>query len=63
MVQRQKESLAKYLYDLSKILFGTTVLRNLVAAGPFDMITFFWGGILTVMSLYYGYALDGIKKE
>jgi len=59
MTQHQRENLAKYLYDLSKILFATAVLGNLIASGPFDVITFAWGTLTTGLFLYWGYKLNG----
>ena len=38
MTQHQRENIAKYLYDLSKILFATAVVGNLVAWSRMNVI-------------------------
>lgn len=63
MTQRQRENLAKYLYDLSKVLFATAVVGNLIAGARFDVISFLCGGIVGTSFLGWGYFLDGNKPE
>lgn len=62
MVQRQREGLARYLYDLSKIAFATAVIGNLVARQYFDVITFVWGTMVALMFLWTAYLLDGVRE-
>ena len=59
MVQRQRENVAKYLYDLSKIVFATGVVGNLVAWKQFSMVALVLGGIGALVFLWWGYVLDG----
>lgn len=61
MTSRQRENAAKYLYDLSKILFATMVVGNLLAADQFDMLLFVLGGVIAVVFIWWGYALDGME--
>ena len=58
MDPRQRENIARYLYDVSKILFATTVVSNLVMRTHFDVITFMWGAASSFISLGWGYLLD-----
>ena len=39
MTQKQRENLAKYLYDLSKIIFAAGVVSNLVAWQQINVVT------------------------
>ena len=59
MTQRQRESIAKYLYDLSKIIFAAAVVGNLLAVERFNMLSFVLGGLTSFVCLEWGYALDG----
>ena len=59
MTKCQRENLAKYLYDLSKILFATAVLGNLLAGQHFDVLSFLLGTWVAVGCFWAGYALDG----
>ena len=63
MTQRQRENIAKYLYDVSKILFAATVAGNLVAWRCFDMLSFVMGAIAGSSSLWWAYRLDGVEGK
>lgn len=63
MTQRQRESAAKYLYDLSKIVFAAAVVGNLLAAKSFDMLVLIIGGGMSYLSFWWGQLLDGIKEQ
>ena len=61
MTQRQRENIAKYLYDLSKILFATAVVGNLVAWSRMNVIILAVGSIACLSLVWCGYKLDGVK--
>jgi len=52
LTKRQKENIAKYLFDLSKISFAVPVIGTVVSKEPFAFATF-WGGIF-----FYHYNLS-----
>lgn len=60
--QRQRESVARYLYDLSKIVFATAVVGNLVAWENFNVINLVLGGITVWVFLKWGLSLDEEKR-
>lgn len=61
MIQHQRENIAKYLYDLSKIVFATTVVGNVIDRGHFDVVILIFGTVVSWMFLEWGYALDGTQ--
>ena len=62
MTQRQRESAAKYLYDLSKIIFAAAVVGNLLTARNPNVLVLLIGGGLSCLSFWWGHVLDGIKE-
>ncbi len=58
MNQRQRENSAKYLYDLSKIVFATGVVGNLIAWRHFDVVILLSGLGVTYLFFWAGYQLD-----
>ncbi len=63
MTLRQRENAAKYLYDLSKIVFATAVVGNLIANKSFDMLVLIIGGGMSYLSFWWGQLLDGVKER
>ena len=61
MTQKQRENLAKYLYDLSKIVFATTGVGNILAWKQLNVIALILGGLAAGVFLWWGYNLDGRK--
>ena len=59
MTLRQRENTAKYLYDLSKIVFAGAVLGDFIAWERFNVITLVFGATLSYSFLWWGYMLDG----
>ena len=59
MVQRQRENVAKYLYDISKFVFATVVLGNFVAGRSFDVLSLINGISGAYIFFWWGYSLDG----
>lgn len=58
MIQRRRENVAKYLYDLSKIVFATAVIGKLVDREHFDVLFSILGVVISWMFLEWGYALS-----
>ncbi len=58
MVQRQRENVAKYLYDMSKIVYATTVISNLAAWRDFDIMALVVGASGGYILFWWGYLLD-----
>ena len=63
MTHRQRESVAKYLYDASKIVLATAVMGNLVARGPFDVITLMAGAVTAASCFGCAYTLEGETSD
>jgi len=61
MSQRQRESLAKYLYDLSKIVFATAVVGNVLAWKQLNVVALLIGGTVGGVFFWWAYRLDGLK--
>lgn len=59
MIQRQRENIAKYLYDLSKIVFAGAVLGNFISWERFNVVTLMLGVTLSYGLAWMGYSLDG----
>ncbi len=58
MNSKQRENAAKYLYDLSKIIFTFSVVANAVAKEFSPMV--FWLGLLAAARVFsFAYVLDG----
>lgn len=62
MTKKQTENTAKYLYDISKIIFAAVVLGNLLAWEKFSSFTFIVGLLGAVLTFVVAYLLDG-KEE
>ncbi len=63
MTQRQRENTAKYLYDLSKIVFAAGVVGNLVAWKRFDVIDFCVGVAAAYLFFWMGFHLDRVRER
>lgn len=61
MIQRQRENLSKYLYDLSKIVFAAGVVGNLVAWERFNVLSLILGAGAALVFLRWAYRLDEVK--
>jgi hypothetical protein len=62
MKPRQRESAAKYLYDISKGVALVTVVGTL-ATGQWNFLTLVIGVATTVMSFFWAYWLDGADND
>ena len=63
MTHHQRENAAKYLYDLSKILFATAVVGNFIAWENFNVVALMIGGVVAVVFLWWAYSLDGVRDR
>ena len=63
MTKQQQENVAKYLYDLSKIVFATAVVGNLLAGRQFSVVTLIVGAVSGFVFLGWGYFLDGLERR
>jgi hypothetical protein len=59
MKKKQRENLAKYFYDVSKIVFSLAVLGNYLSKERFDLITFLGGVFFAGLTFACAYLLDG----
>lgn len=59
MTKRQRENTARYLYDISKIVFAASVVGNLIAWKQFNMLIFLVGAGMGLIIFWFGYRLDG----
>jgi membrane-associated protease RseP (regulator of RpoE activity) len=58
----QRENSAKYLYDISKIVFTLSVVANVLSKDFRPMA--FWLGIVTATLLFlFAYFLDGGRQQ
>jgi hypothetical protein len=55
----QKENLAKFLYDIAKIIFAITVITPLAKPETFYPLRFMSGILTTVLFFLAAYILDG----
>lgn len=63
MTRRQRENVAKYCYDISKILFATMVVGNIIDRERFNVLALVLGVAVAWISLEWGYALDGTVED
>jgi len=59
MTQKQRDSLSKYLYDISKIIFATLVIGQIIKPEEFKIWIMISGVSFTVLSLILAYLLEG----
>ncbi len=63
MTQRQQASIAKYLYDLSKIMFAAAVVQGIVDWEHGDLLKFIIGAAAALGLVTIGYRLDGVAED
>jgi len=63
MTQRQRENAAKYLYDLSKIVFATAVIGKAVAGNDINVLTLALGASMAYLLFWWAHLLDGRKYD
>ncbi|PIU83570.1 MAG: hypothetical protein COS68_03315 [Elusimicrobia bacterium CG06_land_8_20_14_3_00_38_11] len=62
MTGKQRESLAKYLYDISKINFTVLVLGQIISQ-KFILWIFITGMVSTIIFLIFGYLLEQEEEK
>jgi len=60
MIKRQRESAAKYCYDLSKIIVTVAGVTNAFST-HFEALNFWLGIAVGVVFYMVGYVLDGME--
>lgn len=63
MTYRQRENVARYLYDLSKIMFAAAVVQGIVDWEHGDLLKLMIGGASTLGLVIFGYLLDGMEDS
>ena len=58
MNNKQRENTAKYLYDISKVVFTFSVIANAVAK-DFNATIFWLGLFVAALLFFFAYILDG----
>lgn len=62
MMVRQRDSIAKYLYDLSKIVLTFAVIANLASGNRFEVWLLEWGLFSGVAIFVGAYLMDGLVE-
>ena len=57
--KEQKDNLAKFAYDIAKIVFAIIVIGPFVKPESFSLFVFILGAIWTIIFLLIGNLLDG----
>lgn len=63
MTLQQQENLAKYLYDISKLILVVAVLTPIVQPERFRLWIMISGFITTFLTFLLAYFLDGRRKN
>lgn len=63
MNQRQRESIAKYLYDISKVTLAVAVIGNIASKERFDVWLLGWGLFAAVMTFLGASLIESTLKE
>lgn len=68
MNDRQRQSAAKYLYDVSKITLTVSVIGNIASKERFELWIVGWGLVGTLLTYVAAYLIEGtlirtLKKE
>lgn len=58
MNPHQREKVAKYLYDLSKMVYATAVVGNFIAWKNFDVVALFSGTAAAYLFFWSAYVMD-----
>ena len=59
MTQKQRESVAKYLYDVSKLSYTGLVLYGFLKEGGPGIIAIILGAFLGIVTFLIAYSLEG----
>ena len=56
--EKQKDNLAKFSYDIAKIILAVTVVGPIAKPESFHFVLFVGGFVVTVIFFVFGYMLD-----
>jgi len=56
--KKQKDNLAKFSYDIAKIILAVTVIGPIAKPESFHLVLFIGGFVVTVIFFVFGYMLD-----
>ena len=56
--EKQKDNLAKFVYDVAKIILAITVISPIAKPETFHLSQFIGGFIVTMLLFIFGYVLD-----
>ncbi len=56
--EKQKDNLAKFSYDIAKIILAITVISPIAKPETFHFSLFIGGFVVTVLFFIFGYMLD-----
>ena len=56
--EKQKDNLAKFSYDIAKIIFAVTVVTPIAKPETFHSLLFTGGLAVTILCFIFGYILD-----
>ncbi len=63
MNEKQKDSLAKFAYDLARIIAGVAVITPLFQSGKASVLNTVLGLVAVLIFLWIGYALDSKEAK
>jgi len=56
--EKQKDSMAKFSYDVAKIILAITVISPIAKPETFHLSLFIGGFVVTTLFFIFGYTLD-----
>lgn len=63
MNDRQRQSAAKYLYDVSKVTLAVSVIGNIASKERFELWLVGWGLLSSLMTYVAACLVEGTIKE
>ncbi len=63
MSDRQLQSGAKYLYDVSKVTLAVSVIGNIASKERFELWLVVWGILVSLMIYMAAFLVEGTMKE
>ena len=62
MKQKQRENVAKFMYDISKVVFSVAVIGNVLTPHKNYSWDLAWGVVSGVLFFIIGFWIDGKEK-
>ena len=63
MKRRQLESIAKYLYDVSKVTLAVTVIGNIASKERFELWVVWWGLLCAALTFLAAQIIENTIEE